>query len=351
MIKVMVPHMPTADDLLPLLRRIDNAKQYTNRGPLVVELEQVLTKLVGAPAITVGNGTVALELALRALSLPLGSGVLVPAVTFAASGLAIANAGLRPVLADVDQDTWQLTAKTAAWAAERCLISAAMPVAAFGMPVAVEPWERFAEETGLPVVIDAAGAISEQCVSTASDVLTAFSLHATKFVGAGEGGFIATHDHAMRARLLGLSTFGRGGTNAKLSEYHAAVALASLCVYRMDARMARGSEIATAYADGLAALPVKLQRVPSASATLLPVLLPTRVGADAVQRGLAARRIETKRWYLPFLDELEQFAGCACEALFVTQNLRDGLLGLPFHTSMSVHDVRTVCRELSWIIQ
>jgi dTDP-4-amino-4,6-dideoxygalactose transaminase len=93
MIRVLIPSMPTADELLPFLREIDERKVYVNGGPLVRRLEAEDRGLDESPCTVVSNGTLSLELALRAMNLPQGCGVLVPAVTYVASAQAIVNAG------------------------------------------------------------------------------------------------------------------------------------------------------------------------------------------------------------------------------------------------------------------
>ena len=104
--------------------------------------------------------------------------VLVPAVTFPACPLAVRHAGAEAVLADVDAESWQLTPKTAWRAAENMPIHAVMPVAVYGVPVPAKEWDQFTEDTGIPVIIDAAAALESQ--ELPKKCLVAHSLHATK---------------------------------------------------------------------------------------------------------------------------------------------------------------------------
>lgn len=346
MIRVLVPDMPTADDLLPYLRRMDAEKRYVNGGPLMRELEASLGDLVHAPVAALSNGTMAIELALRALRLPRGSSVAVPAVTFVATGQAIANAQLKPVICDVDPATWQLTPECLVEVADSWQIRAVIPVAAFGMPVPVEPWEKFARDTRVPVVIDAAGALIEQQVSQSPNLITTFSLHATKFVGAGEGGAIATFDRFLLQRIAQMAAFGPYGTNAKMSEYHAAVGLASLDTARISAKIERNAAVARAYLDGLG-VSMLLQRPPRGDTTLLPVLLPDGHKAVDVQLALDRHEVESRQWYRPFLDELQQFGNAPRPfKLPITSLLRERMLCLPFHGHLSGADVAHVCFAL-----
>lgn len=343
--------MPTADELLPWLRQMDVSHVYVNGGPMLQDLQTQLERRLTYCAI-VSNGTLALELALRALDLRPRAGVLVPAVTFVASGQAIVNAGLSPVICDVDPKTWQLDAGEA----ERIVdaddsIAAVMPVAAFGMPVPIRPWERFALRNGRPVLIDAAGALLEQTPSHMPSIAIAFSLHATKAIGAGEGGVVASANRDLVQRVRDMSTFGRGGTNAKMSEYHASAALASLARRAGSWRHEIGRTYSYALPRG-----VELQLGPfQHSRTLLPVLLPDGVlTAEAVQVELLRAGVETKLWYRPFLDERPEFLNASkwqCEPVSTTAMLRQRLIGLPFHAFMTADDVQHVCSTLTGILR
>jgi len=348
-IKLLVPDMPTADELRPYLLRIDAAKIYTNGGPLVRELESELAFALGYRAVAVSNGTLAIESALRALDLPPRAPVLVPAMTFVGTGQAVWNAGLRPILCDVDPLTWQLTPEIAQGIPVReCAV---VPVAAFGMPVPTDPWCKFAQDTGIPVVIDAAGALPQQEAARHPLVLTTFSLHATKTIGAGEGGVVSGANDLLLQRVREIIAFGHYGTNAKMSEYHAAVALASLSASRRILTTARMRIVSGAYRRGLEGIPVTLQRPPDDSGSLLVIKLPASRLAGYVGLCMQERGVATKQWYRPFIDELPQFAGrSSAPSLPITEDLRKHSLGLPFHTSLTEDDVAYVCRTLEMAI-
>ena len=109
-IKLLVPSLPSATEILPWLKEIDASRQYTNFGPLCRLLERELAKLANAPfAVTVSSGTLGLELALGALNIARGGRVLLPALTFPATASAVIRAGLTPVFADIDAQTLSLS--------------------------------------------------------------------------------------------------------------------------------------------------------------------------------------------------------------------------------------------------
>jgi dTDP-4-amino-4,6-dideoxygalactose transaminase len=236
-IPVARPRLPTLDEIAPYLRRIDDNRWYSNGGPLVQEFEARLASRSGpkASVATVVNATIGLALALQAQGARPGTLCMVPAWTFAATAHAILLAGLVPWMVDVDPMTWALEASSA-----RALLrsapgelSAVMPVSPFGGPMKTEPWESFRDETGVVVVIDAAAAFD---TVRASSVPTVVSLHATKVIGIGEGGFVLSSDAAFSEEVQKRANFGfwnsREATaravNGKISEYAAAVGLAAL---------------------------------------------------------------------------------------------------------------------------
>ena len=222
-IPYLIPSMPTAYDLLPYLRRIDESHRYSNDGPLVRELEQKLCELVGAPAgVCVASCTAGLTAAALYLGREQGVSACAPVNTFAGTWQALERADYR--IAPRESSGWFM-------AAPEKRFDLVVPVCTFGMPFDVS---HFHETSA--VLIDAAAAIYTQ---RASEFLTVYSLHATKLLSSGEGGFIACRNAAEEVSLRAIINFGveSGGSrmrlfeygfNGKMSEYHAAVGLASL---------------------------------------------------------------------------------------------------------------------------
>lgn len=237
MIPLLIPDLPSAEQLLPWLQRIDNAKWYTNFGPLVQEFESKLVKLLSPKKTiyltTTSSGTTALELALLALNIPKNHDALVPAFTFPATATAIKRVGLNPIFTDIDPHTWLLTPDIARQVLKKISFDVVVPVATFGCPQPTESWDKFSEETGIPVLIDAAAAFGNQTIG--QRCIITFSFHATKPFGIGEGGLVIANSAEFIHQVKKLSNFGfesgkisKCGSNAKLSEYHAAVGLAQL---------------------------------------------------------------------------------------------------------------------------
>ncbi len=348
-IRVYVADLPPLETLIPALRRMHETRIYSNFGPLESEFRDALARWLDSarPPIvaTASSGTAALTLTLRALDLPAGGNVLIPALTFPATAAAVIAAGLQPVLADVDPTTWTMTPDIAA--NHRFGICAVVPVATFGVALDAVGWDAFAEAMGLPVVFDAAAGLVRQPMPERCAAI--FSLHATKPLGVGEGGLVASRDADLIARVRQLSNFGfdndlvrQPGGNAKLSEYHAAVGLAQL---GRAGEIRRG--LAALHRDYLTRLPASLN--PAVEGAAMVVAVPGR--AREVADALAGEGIETRRWYQPDLTRHPAFARCARAGdLAATASLADRLIGLPFHAFLKAEDVGRVCERLEMIL-
>lgn len=364
-IRLLVPDLPSKEELLPYLQRIDASRRYSNFGPLVQELEARMAARLRAPegkpgVVTVANATLGLELALLALRLPPGAHVLVPALTFVASAASIVRAGLVPLLCDVAEGGWVLTPELAGSLLRDRQVGAVMPITTYGCTEGIARWDRFAAAYGVPVVMDAAGAFDNHGDAGRSGAV--FSLHATKALGAGEGGFLVSTDPGLVAEVRRLANFGIDlstgmvpsvGTNGKLSEYHAAVALASLDGW--EPRRQRRIALHRHYVGELARYcpSVQLQRRPVDGVySIMPVSLPQGVLAGDAMVRLGSEGVETRRWYCPTLESHVAFRNMPIAGeLKVSRELSDRLLALPFHPFMSEEDVSTVCRKLAAVVK
>ncbi|WP_206422722.1 DegT/DnrJ/EryC1/StrS family aminotransferase [Nocardioides pantholopis] len=189
--------------------------------------------------IGVANGTIALELALEAIGVGPGDEVVVPALSFVATAMAVVNRGARPVFADIDPVTYNIDPDSLR-AAITARTVAVMPVHLHGLPAPMDQVMEICQAHGLAVIEDAAQAhgatIEERHVGTFGSI-GCFSLQATKNLPTcGEGGLLVTDDDAVASRLRQLRQFGevieRGrprkylshivGHNAKLSSVQAA---------------------------------------------------------------------------------------------------------------------------------
>jgi len=356
----MRPRLPSAAEILPYLEAIDEARWYSNYGPLVTRLEQQLARRLGMTAggvVTTANATAGLTAALLARRAPAGSFCLMPSWTFAATAHAARAAGLIPWFHDVLRSTWALdpgavreTLKPLAGK-----VGAVIAVSPFGAPLGIAPWRDLEEQTGIPVVVDAAAGFDS---AVAGPIPQVVSLHATKILGAGEGGFVATTDPELRLRLVACCNFGfldarsamLPALNAKMSEYHAAVALAALDAW--PATRALHIRIAGWYQNALA----RCEIARCEAVRLQPgygngwatgttnVILPRP--AEAVARHLRRGGIDTRAWWGQGCHVQPAFADCPRGPLPVTEELGASVLGLPHFPDMRERDVERVAEAL-----
>lgn len=354
-VAVARPRLPSAEAILPYLQRIDEARWYSNFGPLLCEFEQRLAERFERPTqvVTAANATQAITLTLQAMDLAPGGYVVLPSWTFVATAHAVMQAGLTPWFVDVDADTWMLDPAQIEDLALNLSgeITAVIPVCPFGRMADIDAWLAFRDRTGVPVLVDAAA-----CFDTLHDARLpcVVSLHATKVLGLGEGGFLATEDAELALRVRQLTTFGFHdsresmvpATNAKLSEYAAAVGLAALDAWPADRlrflRTAQHLRIA------LIGLPeVKFQEGWGAEwvTSVCTVGLP-RGSAAAVAASLAADGVDTRQWWGGGCHTSRAFADGRREALPSTETLAASTLGLPFTVDMDAHDITRIAAAL-----
>jgi len=349
--------MPGTEAVLQYLAQIDKNLWYTNFGPLLREFEGRLGKLFDPDdyLVTTSSGTSALELALLALDLPRGANVLLPAFTFIATATAVTRAGCTPALADVDSNKWILTTETARDAAKKLPLAAVMPVSTFGHPQDISAWDRFVGETGIPVIIDAAGAFGNQRVG--SRTIVCFSFHATKSFGTSEGGLVVAKDQGFIEKVRRLTNFGIdltsglvscAGTNAKLSEYHAAVGLANLDRWPETTRRRR--QLWQTYTDLLSEHCGNLtfQDKPTDGIySILSICLPKDFSRATIVNRLLSFGVETRAWFCPLIHDHPVFRDIwTTGSLPIARDMSRRLLGIPFHLKLTTEDQEYVARRI-----
>lgn len=354
-VPVARPRLPSADAVFPYLQRIDTARWYSNFGPLLTEFEARLAARfpTGAEVVTVANATQALTLTLNAMALGVGGYVAMPAWTFVATAHAVIQAGLRPWFVDVDPETWMMRPEAIADlpAAVREQLVAVIPVCAFGSLGDLAAWRTFRDETGVPVLVDAAAAFD---ALRDAELPAVVSLHATKVLGLGEGGFLVTRDAELALRVRGLSTFGFQGsresqvpaTNAKLSEYAAAVGLAALDSW--GANRLQFARAAQHLRIGLIGQP-RVHFQPGWGSEWVTSVCNVRVPdglAGAVAEALTAEGVETRRWWGSGCHVSPAFAECGRGDLGQTDRLGGSVLGLPFAVDLGLSEIRHIVAAL-----
>lgn len=264
MIPFQRPTLPPTEEIDHYLELAREERWFSNGGPCWRLLRDRLSERVGAYCVPVASGTLGLMAALAAVLEKSGTSpgrlALMPSFTFLATAQAAVWAGLKPQLGDIAADHWHLDPEPL----ERALgtrgdISAVIAVSSFGTPPPPptrQRWEQACRAAGVPLLIDSAagfGALAADGLPIgAQGDIEVVSFHATKPFAVGEGGAVFTQDMALRDRLEMIVNFGfrpnrtvglPDGLNAKMSELHAATALAVLD--RLDSILARRRNAAT----------------------------------------------------------------------------------------------------------
>ncbi|MGV6848952.1 MAG: DegT/DnrJ/EryC1/StrS family aminotransferase [Marinibacterium sp.] len=357
--QVQFPLMPRAEALVPYLDRIDATRWYSNRGPLLWELEQRLHHLFGVDehgVVLLSSGTAALEAAILAHAGPATPDrplALIPAYTFVATAQAALRCGYQPYFVDVDPDTWMLDPGAMARHARLPETGLILPVAAYGRAPDMTAWETVQAQTQCPVVVDAAAAFERFEAAPASisqTVPAVLSLHATKAFSTAEGGAILLINKPVQWRAGQAANFGQDqdricrmpGLNGKLSEYHAAVGLAQLDDWsRRKAQLADLSaryQAAARHRD----LPGRILSSPDiAGAYILYHADTPEIGEAAVAR-LAGAGIGHRRWYGTGLHHQPVFDRYGRDDLTRTERLGACQIGLPAAVDLTSQDITRI---------
>lgn len=229
-IPVMRPKLPGIDKFTSSFLEIEKNRIYSNNGPLLDSLRREYSNYLGVSAellVPMVNATLAIQGCMEILD---QRDWILPDYSFAATCHAATGARKIIYLADVKKEDFQLEIPSDLQRENfGCL-----PVMPFGAPITFENWQGFNS-----LVIDAAaslGAIPPDFNKMPHNTMVVFSLHATKIFGAGEGALVVCKNLDLAEKLRAWSNFGfrnsrvadSGGTNAKMSEFTAAIALASI---------------------------------------------------------------------------------------------------------------------------
>jgi len=303
---------------------------WLTQGPAVSSFERAFAARCGAPhAVAFSSGTAALHGAAFAAGVGPGDEIVTSAITFAASANCGAYLGARPRFADVDPETWNVSAATLepTIGARTKLV---VPVHFAGLPLAVEPIRELVGP-GVAIVEDAAHALGghtagEQVGACTYSDMAVFSLHPTKAITSGEGGVVTTRDPELAERLAEFRHHGMVrdrerllhagesdgpwyheqqhlGFNYRLSDVHSALGESQL--RKLDDHVAKRNAVAFRYREGLAGIE-GLRLPPEAPAGALHAhhlfVVHLAGGAEARLRlydRLAAADVRTQVHYIP----------------------------------------------------
>ena len=353
-IPVTRPYLPSFATYAKYVEGVYERCWLTNNGPLVQELTARLEARLGVSnLLLVANGTLALQIAFRALDIR-GAAVTSP-FTFVATASALHWEGIKPIFAEVDAGSLDLD-PAAAEAAITTEVTGIVPVHVYGNPCDVDGLADLARRRGLKLVYDAAHAfgveLRGESVLKHGDAAT-LSLHATKLFHTGEGGAIVFKDRAVWERASRMINFGIDvsdgsivdpGINAKLSELQAAMGLAMLddldmilerrrAILDLYGRELDGAVQRQAWSDGA-----------TRNGAYVPILLRDEAQCLRLKARLEAQGVEPRRYFYPPLARVPLYDHGAVTP--IADNASRRVLCLPIFYELSDDDVRAICRTV-----
>jgi dTDP-4-amino-4,6-dideoxygalactose transaminase len=335
----------------------------TNDGPFVQELERRIAAYLGVRhCVAMCNGTVALEIAIRALGLT--GEVIVPSYTFIATAHALQWQQITPVFADIREDTHCLDPD----AVERMITprtTGIIGVHLWGQACDVDALTEVARRRNLRLMFDAAHAFGcthkGRLIGNNGDA-EVFSFHATKFFNTLEGGAVLTNDDELAKKMRLMRNFGFGGyddvvyigTNGKMNEVSAAMGLTNLD--NIDAIVDANRRNWLAYRDGLTGLPgVKLFHYSDCERSNYQYVMievddeAARLNRDELVSVFWAENVIARRYFWPGCHRMEPYRSLYPHAgllLPVTERAAARVLLLPTGTAIGPDAVSAICNIL-----
>ncbi len=348
---VFIPKLPTVDELLPYLREIESAKYYSNFGPMVSRLHSKLAEYFGVQVdqvVTLSNATLALEGAIATSST--GETVwLSPSWTYPATNLALERCKVEFEFGDVDKD-WRLIPKNSC--------SAIMDVCSFGDNLKLD---RFTNRNRT-ILVDAAASFpalknsGQQLNEYSGPIGVVVSFHPTKVLPGVEGGVFISNRPSWVEQIKTWSRFGMQvdsrvsellGTNAKMSEYQAAVILASIKSYeRLEIDWVRLHNYAKEISTSLG-----LNTHPAMNRNMLSSYWIIESEPESIRKlEEAAIRcgFQTRRWWEYGCHQMPAFSHRNRFHLPNTERIAETTLGLPFHLFMDSQEFDIIHSALAF---
>lgn len=349
MINVTQTFLPPIEEYTKILSSSWDKKWITNRGSLVLELEEKLKTFLQVPHLTITtNGTLPLQIAIKALELK-GEIITTP-FSYMASSSCIFWENCTPIYVDIHPDYLtiderkieeRITEKT----------TAILATHVFGNPCNVEEIERIALKHNLKVIYDAAHCFGVRYKGNSlfnyGDVSTC-SFHATKIFHTGEGGCMITNSSSLHEKLFYHHNFGHNGPedfhglgiNAKTSELQGALGLA---VFNHLEEIFEGRKLAVeAYDDCLDFTKIKklkLREETEWNYHYYPVIFNSEETLLEVKQALNDEQIFPRRYFYPSLNTVQYLNG---EKMPISEDISKRIACLPLYSELSVNTVEKI---------
>jgi dTDP-4-amino-4,6-dideoxygalactose transaminase len=353
MINVTKTYLPSLEEYTRYLEKIWESNQLTNYGQLYQELELKLLDYLGVRHICfVANGTIALQIAIKALDLH--GDILTTPFSYVASTSSIIWEGCRPVFVDIHPETLTLDPDLIE-AAITPRTTSILATHVYGYPCAVERIQEIAQNHNLKVIYDAAHAFGVRYKGTSllnyGDIST-LSFHATKLFHTGEGGALVTNDDDLARRIEYMANFGHKGReefwglgiNGKNSELHAAM---GLCILpKVQDLIAGRKVICDLYDVQLKGTNLTRPKCPpdtDYNSHYYPVLFESQESLLKAMKALNDKSIFPRRYFYPSLNTLPYVANARME---ISEDVSARILCLPLSNYLSPGEVNLICNTI-----
>lgn len=312
MLHVTKSFLPDIREYTSLLEQIWSNGQLTNDGPLVLELERKIAEYLEVEHfLFVSNGTVALQLAIKALELK--GDVITTPFSYCATTTALIWEGCNPIFADISRESLTCEAEDV-----RKVINpetqGILTTHVYGNCGDLEKQEHLAAEYQIPLIYDGAHAFGVKHKGKSIfnyGTVSTCSFHATKIFHTIEGGAVITTDQLLTDKIRGIRSFGHkgdeyfaAGINGKNSEFHAAMGLINL---KHFPEILEHRKIASKLYEDQLAIGVELVQWNSENTrnfSYFPVILPTEEKLNEIISKLNEVQIYPRRYFYPALNEL-----------------------------------------------
>lgn len=348
--------LPPLNEFIKQLEPIWESRWVTNGGPLVKELESKLAKQLDVKHVFfTSNGTIALQIALKAMNIT-GEVITTP-FSYVATTNSILWENCKPVFVDIDPVTYCLDAKKI----ERAITKetqAIMAVHVYGQPCDVKTIEKIAKKHNLKVIYDAAHAfdvnVNNKSVFQFGDIST-LSFHATKLFHSGEGGAIITNDDELAKQITLFRSFGHigddyysVGVNGKNSEIHAAMGLSVLPhVPAIKAKRKKIFEMYDLLLKETGLITLKRYTHVTYNYSYYPVVFSSEKELLAVKNKLEERKIYSRRYFYPSLNQLPFLTGEYCP---ISESVAQRVLCLPLYHDLPLSKVKEICQVVRKVL-
>ncbi|MDR6515960.1 DegT/DnrJ/EryC1/StrS family aminotransferase [Chryseobacterium camelliae] len=352
MIPVTQPFLPPKEEYEKYLDGIWKRNWLTNMGPLASQLEMELKDYLQVKHLLfVTNGTVALQMAIKALGI--SGEIITTPFSFVATTSCIVWEGCTPVFVDIDPKSLCIDPKKIEEAITENT-SAILATHVYGNPCNVEAIEAIAKKHDLKVIYDAAHAfgveVKGKSVFEYGDISTC-SLHATKLYHSVEGGLLITKDPELLKKLASIRNFGISGfdsfselgINGKNSEFHAAMGLANLkYVEEIHQKRKAIAQLYDRMLEGLRAVRPVWHKDSFENYAYHAIVLDSEELLLKLKAEMDKFEVFTRRYFypslssaLPYLPKLE---------LPVTEDISRRVLCLPMYFDLTFEEVEFIAR-------